>query len=99
MMILSLLNSTQFTEFKKLIPKIKNVSAYSLKDLKACNVGAHNIRTVDHPPIFIPPYRKSFKEREIIRREIEEMLKYDIVEPSNSPWSSPNVSCAEERRN
>jgi hypothetical protein len=54
-------------------------------------VGKHKIRTEVVPPIFSPPYRKSVKEREILKEEVAEMIRVGIIEESKSPWSSPIV--------
>ena len=47
------------------------------------------IDTGDHPPIKQKPYRTPFALRPELERQIEELLKADIIRPSNSPWSSP----------
>ncbi|UYV60343.1 K02A2.6-like [Cordylochernes scorpioides] len=51
----------------------------------------HCIVTGDHAPIKQRPYRVSPKERSIIQTEVDKMLKQGIIEPSDSPWSSPVV--------
>lgn len=51
----------------------------------------HRIETGDVSPIHSNPYRVSHKERQIIRDHISSMLQSDLIEPSNSPWSSPVV--------
>lgn len=42
-------------------------------------------------PICQHPYRVSPKEREVIRGQVEEMLRDDVIQPSASPWASPVV--------
>ncbi|CAF3306787.1 unnamed protein product, partial [Rotaria sp. Silwood2] len=49
------------------------------------------IDTGTHRPIHTPPYRKSNKDQEILRKETEKLLKNGIIEHSTSPWSSPVV--------
>ncbi|CAF0786973.1 unnamed protein product [Rotaria sordida] len=49
------------------------------------------INTGSHRPIHTPPYRKSNKDQEILRKETEKLLKNGIIEHSTSPWSSPVV--------
>jgi len=86
------LNSDQKKTFEKVVlPKIKEVSAKDINDLGECTLRKHQIRTQDVAPIFIQPYRKSMAEREVIKKEVEEMLKANIIEQSTSPWSSPVV--------
>ncbi|CAF4068596.1 unnamed protein product, partial [Rotaria sordida] len=49
------------------------------------------IDTGSHRPVHTPPYRKSNKDQEILRKETEKLLKNGIIEHSTSPWSSPVV--------
>ena len=51
----------------------------------------HSIETGDAEPIRKHPYRRSFAERKVMKEFVEEMMKHDIVEESDSPWSSPVV--------
>jgi transposase InsO family protein len=51
----------------------------------------HRINTGDHLPISQRPYRVSPVERRTIQEEVDKMLKRDIIQPSESPWSSPVV--------
>ena len=51
----------------------------------------HRIETGDAAPVNCTPYRVSHKEREVVREHVKSMLDSDVIEPSNSPWSSPVV--------
>ncbi|GFU22925.1 hypothetical protein TNCV_1098561 [Trichonephila clavipes] len=51
----------------------------------------HRIFTGDHAPINQRAYRVSPTERRIIHEEVQKMLDEGIVQPSESPWSSPIV--------
>uniref|UniRef100_A0A5S6QK16 RNA-directed DNA polymerase n=1 Tax=Trichuris muris TaxID=70415 RepID=A0A5S6QK16_TRIMR len=51
----------------------------------------HHIVISPTPPISRKAYRMSTREREYVIRQVEEMLEHDIIEPSESPWSSPVV--------
>jgi hypothetical protein len=51
----------------------------------------HNIDTGNSLPITSRPCRISQFERRIISEKVNEMLKSGVVQPSNSPWSSPVV--------
>ncbi|CAF1500051.1 unnamed protein product, partial [Rotaria sp. Silwood1] len=49
------------------------------------------IDTGTHRPVHTPPYRKSNKDQETLRKETDKLLKNGIIEHSTSPWSSPIV--------
>ena len=50
----------------------------------------HEITLVPNArPVNIKPYRLPFSTKEEINRQVESMLKNNIIEHSNSPWNSP----------
>ncbi|GBN33189.1 Transposon Ty3-I Gag-Pol polyprotein, partial [Araneus ventricosus] len=51
----------------------------------------HRINTGDYAPVKQKAYRVSPTERRIIREEVDKMLDKGIIQPSESPWSSPVV--------
>src|SRR5690606_18341929 len=51
----------------------------------------HRIDTGTAPPIRQRLYRHSATERKVIQDHVAEVLRDGIIEPSNSPWSSPVV--------
>lgn len=85
----SLLSTKELNHFRGIIPDIKEVVAKDIYDLKECSVRKHVLQTNLNAPIFIPAYRKSMHEREVIKEHVKEMLDAKIIEPSSSPWSSP----------
>ena len=54
------------------------------------NTGQLEIRLID-PNITVQksPYRLSEEERRIVRERINELLRANIIRPSNSPFASP----------
>ena len=52
------------------------------------NLVKHKIDTGEHPPIKIPPRRLGWRA---LNEEVNKMLSKGVIEPSDSPWSSPPV--------
>ena len=52
---------------------------------------SHKIDTGDHAPIKQRQRRIPQKQIPIVDHEVDKMLKLDVIEPSDSPWSSPTV--------
>ncbi|KAL5467240.1 hypothetical protein EMCRGX_G031440 [Ephydatia muelleri] len=48
----------------------------------------HRIETGDAKPVRLPPYRLPHAYRDIVKKELEEMEKYGIIEKSTSDWFS-----------
>ena len=63
-------------------------------DLGSAKGVKHTIDTGSAQPIQAPPRRVPFHKREEMRRQVDEMLEAQIIEPSESPWSSPVVLVA-----
>jgi transposase InsO family protein len=49
------------------------------------------IRLTDSKPVVAYAYRASTKEREVLKENVEQMVKAGVVRDSRSPWSSPVV--------
>jgi len=67
-------------------------------DLGRANGVTHKIDTGDSRPIKQPLRRHPFLHNEEIDRQVHEMLKQDVIEPSNSPWAS-NVVVVKKKDN
>ena len=81
------LTEYQLELVNKLLKDNKNMFAKEIKDLGECKLGKHKILLEDERPIYQMPYRRSLNDREIMKKEVEEMLKAGIIRPSKSPWS------------
>ena len=57
-------------------------------DLGTAKGVRHTIDTGSAQPIQVPPRRVPFHKRQEMRSQEDEMLEADIIEPSDSPWSS-----------
>ena len=60
-------------------------------DLGTAKGVQHTIDTGSAKPIQVPPRRVPFHKRQEMCNQVDEMLEAEIIEPSNSPWSSPVV--------
>src|SRR5260221_13772499 len=58
---------------------------------KLTNLVEHDIQLTSDVPIRSPPYVAPHALRKIIEKEIEEMIKLDIIEPCKSAYASPVV--------
>lgn len=81
----------QREEVLSLLLEFEDCFATDIHDVGHCNVAEHEINTGSAKPIHLHPYNSAWKEREIIQAQVEDMLKSGIIEPSDSPWSSPVV--------
>ena len=92
------LNESDLTENEKLrlyefIAKNRSTFAKDTSELVGCNMHKHKIITGQAPPQHKRPYRVSPKIKHLIDEQIDDMLKNDIIEPSDSYWAAPVVMC------
>ena len=69
----------------------QDIFAKSSSDLGRCDRVQHRINTGNALPVRQPTRRLPFGKREVEQDEIYKMLERGVIEPSNSPWSSPIV--------
>jgi len=85
-------NSLTTHDFEKLIKFIyhnRDLFATSMQDLVGTDVEMMHIDTGDAKPIRKRAYRQSPEMQRVMQKQIDEMLVAKIIEPSESPWSSP----------
>lgn len=63
--------------------------SYEKRGLGRTHLITHAIDTGDAAPIRQRYYRMSPEKQRILVEQLDEMLKEDVVEPCESPWSSP----------
>jgi hypothetical protein len=85
------LNTQEKEEASLLLKEFADIFATNTKAPGITHVTKHTIDTGNHPPTHQMPYRAGRKEKETINKQIEEMLKNNIIRPSRSPWASPVV--------
>lgn len=85
------LSKEQARDLHRLLLTYSDIFDFPNRPLGRTSAVKHRIDTGDSRPIYRRPYRVSHAERAVIQREVDEMLKKDIIEPSCSPWASPVV--------
>ena len=85
------LTQEQENELVDLITDFREVIATNLSELGRARGVQHEIHLLPGPPVCARPYRMPFNKRLIAKQKIDDMLKYDIIRPSISPFSSPIV--------
>ncbi|GFV48671.1 transposon Tf2-6 polyprotein [Trichonephila clavipes] len=85
------LSDEQRNKLSELLRKFSGLFTKTDKSTAAKTNVKHRIFTGDHAPINQRAYRVSPTERRIIHEEVQKMLDEGIVQPSESPWSSPVV--------
>ena len=55
------------------------------------DVVEHEIHVGDALPIQQRPYRIPYSCRELVKKELDEMMAAGVIQPSKHPWASPIV--------
>jgi hypothetical protein len=74
--------------FAKLIKKYKNCFV-EYNGIGRVKGAYHEIKTTSESPIRSKPYRLTLDEEESLKEELDNLLKLDIIRPSDGEWSSP----------
>ncbi|GFT26452.1 retrovirus-related Pol polyprotein from transposon 17.6 [Trichonephila clavipes] len=88
---LCVISDTSEKQAIRTTPKFSGLFTKTDKSTASKTNVKHRIFTGDHAPINQRAYRVSPTERRIIHEEVQKMLDEGIVQPSESPWSSPVV--------
>lgn len=84
-------NSHQMLCLLDLLNTYRDCFALDTSELGISNVSEMHIKLNDQSPVAYKPYRLSYKEREIVRGLINELLESKIIQESNSSYASPIV--------
>ncbi|CAG2214165.1 unnamed protein product [Mytilus edulis] len=91
------LNESQKQKLLKLLKTYKHIFANDLSELGVTNAYFHRIETIPGAsPVSLPFYRTSHKQQTEINKQVDEMEKNGIIEPSNSVWHSPVILVAKK---
>jgi Reverse transcriptase (RNA-dependent DNA polymerase) len=95
--LLSEINTQNNTEeevhaIKTICSKYADVFFLKGDAMTSTNVYTEPIRLKpDAKPVYIKPYRIPEAQKQEVNRQIDQMLKDDIIEPARSEWSSPII--------
>ena len=76
---------------ESLLVRYQDVFSSSEFDIGRTTWVKHSINTGDAAPVRQPLRRSSPQQRAEVERQVHELLAKGLIEPSNSPWSSPVV--------
>ena len=84
------LNAKQKQELTQFLHKNRDIFASGYHELGQCNTYLHKIETdPNSKPVKMPFYRTTPSNHSEINRQVEDLLKNDIIQESNSEWHSP----------
>uniref|UniRef100_A0A1B6E8Y4 RNA-directed DNA polymerase n=1 Tax=Clastoptera arizonana TaxID=38151 RepID=A0A1B6E8Y4_9HEMI len=83
------MNSEEKQEILKLISEFSDIFHNENNSLTFTNQVKHFIKTTDEVPVYTRNYRYPEIYRKEVDKQIQEMLKQEIIRPSCSPWNSP----------
>lgn len=86
---LSHLNQEEYDAIRKLCFEFRDILYCDKLPLSFTNEIKHSIKLTDETPIYTKSYRFPEIHKNEIQDQIDKMLKQNIIQPSNSPWSSP----------
>ena len=82
------LTQGQITQLKSLLSEFNSV----ISDIPGkTNLGHHTIEVTSDTPITLKPYAIPYNLQNVLAKEIEQMLKLDVIEESNSSYAAPIV--------
>ena len=85
------LSPDQRKKIQLMLWRLRRAFAKNDNSIKQTDLAEHSINTGDAAPLRSRPYRLSHKEYEVVKEEIDKMLKNNVIRKSNSPWASPVV--------
>ena len=85
------LSVTERARLAALLRRFSDVFSTGDGDIGRTNLTQHRIETGTAPPIRQRPRRVPLTQREVADKEVAKMLSQGVIEPSETPWSSPIV--------
>ncbi|KAJ2947350.1 hypothetical protein O0L34_g17078 [Tuta absoluta] len=83
------MNEEEKREITRLCFKYRDLFYSDKIPLTFTHAVKHELRLKDNSPIFVRSYRQPPKQREEIKKQVDNLLKQGIIRESVSPWSCP----------
>lgn len=84
------LSAQQKQQLTQFLHKNRDIFAFWYYKLGECNTYMHTIETdPNSKPVKLPFYRTTPSNHSEVNRQVEDILKNDIIQESNSEWHSP----------
>ncbi|CAG9120015.1 unnamed protein product [Plutella xylostella] len=83
------MNAEERQQIHNLCMEYKDIFYSDLLPLSFTNQVKHFIRTKNEDPIYVKPYRQAPIQAEEIKKQVENLLKNNVIQESFSPWSAP----------
>ena len=90
------LNEKEKQQVRSILEELHDTFLLCGDPMPATDLVYHEIHLTDDRPIRSKPYRQPSLYKDIIKKDIEDKLKNDIIEPSASPMSSPLIILAKK---
>lgn len=85
------LTPPQRSQLLRILEEFRSSFDVGQPSLGRASAVTHHIDTGSQPPLRQRPYRVSATERRVINEQVDDMLRREVIRPSNSPWASPVV--------
>ena len=85
------IQENQKSAIRDLIFRNKDVFSWNDFDSSVTHLTKHYINTNNHPTIKQKPYKCPVSTRNEIEKQVNTMLKNNIIRESDSPWACPVV--------
>ena len=83
-------------QMENVLGEYRGLFANDLSELGLTSQAEHRIQTGNAAPIKQLPRRLPHALRPVVEEQVKEMLQYEVIEPSSSPWASPIVLVKKE---
>lgn len=83
------MTSRERDAIQKLCMEYRDIFYCDQIPLSFTNQVKHQIRTVNEDPIYVKPYRQAPAQSAEIKKQVEKLLRDDVIQESHSPWSAP----------